>query len=197
MYKIVLASGSPRRREIFEQVGIKFQVHSSNIEEIITKDLPEDIVIELADIKVMDIAKQYKEDTIIIGADTLVALDGQVMGKPKDKQEAYNMIEKLQGNKHQVYTGVAVIIKGKAEKKLTFYESTEVWVNQMEESQILNYIASGEPFDKAGSYGIQGEFAIYIRKIIGDYYNIVGFPIAKLHSVLLKEGIDILRHDKE
>lgn len=197
MYKIVLASGSPRRKEIFEQVGVKFQVQPSNIEEIITKDLPEDIVIELADVKAVDIAKYYNEDTIIIGADTLVALDGQVMGKPKDKQDAINMIVKLQGNKHQVYTGVSVILKGKTEKKINFFEATDVWVNPMEESQILSYVASGEPFDKAGAYGIQGKFAIYIGKIIGDYYNIVGFPIAKLHSVLLKEGIDILRLDNE
>lgn len=197
MYKIVLASGSPRRKEIFEQVGVKFQVQPSNIEEIITKDLPEDIVIELADVKAVDIAKYYNEDRIIIGADTLVALDGQVMGKPKDKQDAINMIVKLQGNKHQVYTGVSVILKGKTEKKINFFEATDVWVNPMEESQILSYVASGEPFDKAGAYGIQGKFAIYIGKIIGDYYNIVGFPIAKLHSVLLKEGIDILRLDNE
>lgn len=198
MYKIILASGSPRRKEILEQVGVKFTVCISDKEEIITKLQPEEIVIELAAMKAMDVAKQTKGMTIIIGADTMVAMDGQVMGKPKDEEDAKNMLRNLQGKKHQVYTGISVLIKQSEEileldnKTINFVEATDVWVNSMTDEQIASYVSSGEPCDKAGAYGIQGKFAINIGKIEGDYYNIVGFPISKLYAVLLKEGIDIL-----
>ena len=198
MYKIILASGSPRRKEILEQVGVKFSVSISDKEEIITKLRPEEIVVELAAMKAMDVAKQTEDRTIIIGADTMVALDGQVMGKPKDEADAKNMLRSLQGKKHQVYTGISVIIKQSEEilelnnKTINFVEVTDVWVNSMTQEQIASYVSTGEPRDKAGSYGIQGKFAINIGKIEGDYYNIVGFPISKLYAVLLKEGIDIL-----
>ena len=198
MYKIILASGSPRRKEILEQVGVKFTVCISDKEEVITKLQPEEIVIELAAMKAVDVAKQTKGMTIIIGADTMVAMDGQVMGKPKDEEDAKNMLRNLQGKKHQVYTGISVLIKKSEEileldnKTINFVEITDVWVNPMTDEQIASYVSSGEPCDKAGAYGIQGKFAINIGKIEGDYYNIVGFPISKLYAVLLKEGIDIL-----
>jgi septum formation protein len=208
MHKIILASGSPRRREILEQVGLKFTVCTSDIEEIFTKEKPEEIVIELASIKVNDVANKINESSIIIGSDTMVAVNGQVMGKPKDEEDAKNMIRKLQDNKHQVYTGVSVIIKEEAleqsntsqeknpiyiNKYVNFVTKTDVWVNSMTEEQIAAYVETGEPYDKAGAYAIQGRFAIHINKIEGDYYNIVGFPIAKLYEVLLKEGIDLLK----
>lgn len=193
MYKVVLASGSPRRKEIFEQVGITFEVMISNIEEVTTKEKPEEIVLELAEIKALDIAKQMNENVIVIGADTMVAMNGQVMGKPKNEADAKKMIGMLQGNKHQVYTGVSIVIK-KSEKErcLSFVEKSEVLVNPMTEGQIDAYLGTDEPYDKAGAYAIQGKFAVNIGGIEGDYYNIVGFPISRLYQVLLKEGIDII-----
>lgn len=207
MYKIILASGSPRRREIFEQVGVQFSVITSKIEEITTKNNPEEIVLELATIKAEDVAEHVDEPAIIIGSDTMVALEGQVMGKPKDEDDAKNMIRKIQGAKHQVHTGVSIIFKDIPilntdnisdqqptiiNKVMSFVESTDVWVNPMTEEQIAAYIATGEPFDKAGAYAIQGKFAVHINRIDGDYYNIVGFPISRLYQTLLKEGINIL-----
>ncbi len=202
MYKIVLASGSPRRKEILEQVGVKFIINISDKEEIITKDKPEEIVTELAFMKAWDVAGKIQDKSIIIGADTMVAIDGQVMGKPKNEADARIMLQMLQGTRHQVYTGVSVIIKSNElqkgqdknneDKVINFVEKTDVWVYPMQEDQIAGYIASGEPFDKAGGYGIQGKFAVNIEKIDGDYYNIVGFPVAKLYTILLEEGIDIL-----
>ncbi|WMJ87739.1 Maf family protein [Anaerocolumna sp. MB42-C2] len=206
MYKIILASGSPRRKEILEQVGVKFAVWSSDKEEIITKEKPEEIVKELACVKARDVAEKVEGKAIVIGADTMVAIDGQVLGKPKNEADAKAMLQMLQGNRHQVYTGVSVIIKtdekkdgiNTAEDKIIiFAEKTEVWVYPMKRKQIDEYIATGEPFDKAGAYGIQGKFAVNIEKIEGDYYNIVGFPIAKLYARLYEEGIDILNNTDE
>ncbi|GAA4299553.1 Maf family protein [Anaerocolumna aminovalerica] len=194
MYKIILASGSPRRKEIFEQIGIDFSVVISEDEEVIQKSRPDEIVEELATKKACSVAADMEEGTIVIGADTMVALDGQVMGKPKNEQDAKDMIGKLQGKKHQVYTGVCAVIKeiGKEERIIRFVQCTDVWVYPMTEEQIDAYVATGEPMDKAGAYGIQGKFAVHIEKVEGEYLNIVGFPISKLYQTLMKEGIDLL-----
>ena len=194
MYKIILASGSPRRKEIFEQIGIDFSVVISEDEEVIQKSRPDEIVEELATKKACSVAADMEEGTIVIGADTMVALDGQVMGKPKNEQDAKDMIGKLQGKKHQVYTGVCAVIKeiGKEERIIRFVQCTDVWVYPMIEEQIDAYVATGEPMDKAGAYGIQGKFAVHIEKVEGEYLNIVGFPISKLYQTLMKEGIDLL-----
>lgn len=193
-YNIVLASGSPRRKEILSLVGIDFKVCSSDKEEIITKSKPEDIVSELSYMKAMDICNNIHENGLIIGADTMVAINGQVLGKPKSREDAFNMLELLQGKMHQVYTGVTVILKEDNieldnYKVKTFVEVSEVVVNPMSKDEIDEYIKSGEPFDKAGAYGIQGKFALYIGGIVGDYYNIMGLPIARLYSELKEEGI--------
>lgn len=199
MYKIILASGSPRRKELFEQIGVEFSVCSSDKEEITTKSLPGEIVAELAAMKAQDVAGQAQGNAIIIGADTMVALDNHIMGKPKDKEDCIRMLQTLQGRKHQVYTGVSIIIRNQnenatlQEKIINFTEATDVWVKSMSEEQINDYAATGEPYDKAGAYAIQGIFAVHIDKIEGDYNNIVGFPISKLYSVLIKEGINILK----
>lgn len=195
-YNIILASSSPRRKEILSLVGIDFKVCSSNNDEIITKSKPDEIVSELSYMKAMDICENTTEDALIIGADTMVAIDGQVLGKPKDREDAFHMLELLQGKKHQVYTGVTVILKEDSSeinkyKVKTFVEVSEVLVNPMSTEEINEYIDSGEPFDKAGAYGIQGRFALYIKGIVGDYYNIMGFPIARLYSELKEEGIFI------
>lgn len=194
MYKIILASGSPRRKEIFEQIGIDFSVVISEDEEVIQKSRPDEIVEELATKKACSVAADMEEGTIVIGADTMVALDGQIMGKPKNEQDAKDMIGKLQGKKHQVYTGVCAVIKeiGKEERIIRFVQCTDVWVYPMTEEQIDAYVATGEPMDKAGAYGIQGKFAVHIEKVEGEYLNIVGFPISKLYQTLMKEGIDLL-----
>ncbi|WP_313133105.1 Maf family protein [Anaerocolumna sp.] len=193
MHKIILASGSPRRKEILEQVGISFGVVASKDEEVIQKSKPEEIVEELATKKACSVASNMEEGTVVIGADTMVALNDQVMGKPKGEQDAKDMIRKLQGKKHQVYTGVCAVIKeaGKENRIISFVQCTDVWVYPMTEEQIDAYVASGEPMDKAGAYGIQGKFAVYIEKIEGDYLNIVGFPVSRLYQTLLKEGIDL------
>lgn len=198
MHKIILASGSPRRKEILEKTGVTFTVCPSDREEITTREKPEEIVAELAAVKAEDIAERSGGDIIVIGADTMVAVNGQILGKPRDIEDAKRMLRLLGGNIHKVYTGVSVIIKdmsstsGLRERTVNFVESTDVLVKPLTEEQIAAYVATGEPFDKAGGYAIQGRFAVNIERIDGDYNNIVGFPISRLYSTLLKEGIDIL-----
>lgn len=197
MRTVILASSSPRRREILEQVGIKFEVIPSQKEEVITKSKPEEIVIDLASMKANDVLDMINDSCIIIGADTIVAHNDKVMGKPKDAEEAKEMIQELQGKHHEVYTGVSVIINEYDEqnelqtREICFYEKTKVYVSTMSEEEIQSYIETKEPFDKAGAYAIQGRFATFIRKIEGDYFNVVGLPIAKIYEVLSKEGISI------
>lgn len=183
MKKIILASGSPRRRELLTQIGIDFDVVTSNAEEIITKTYPQDIVCELSCLKakaVYDMLKEPQKDidnSVIIGADTIVYCDGEVLGKPADNDDAYRMIKKISGGVHQVYTGVTFIYKGNVK---SFSEKTDVSVYDMSETEINRYIQTGEAIDKAGAYGIQGAFAAYVKGINGDYNNVVGLPVAKL-----------------
>ena len=194
MYKIVLASNSPRRKEILEQVGIKFQCIPSELEEISEKKDAIDLVEELASNKATDVMKKLEGPVIVIGADTVVTHNGNIMGKPKSAEDARDMLKKLQGSGHEVYTGVVILVKEAhgQERKFSFADVSKVIVNPMTDKQINDYIASGEPFDKAGAYAIQGKFAIHIKEIIGDYYNIVGLPISKIYSVLQEHGIDLL-----
>ncbi|MGN6711902.1 Maf family protein [Anaerocolumna jejuensis] len=195
MYKIILASGSPRRKEILEQAGVDFEIKASNAEEITDKTNPPEMVEDLARLKAEEIKKKEEGEVLIISADTLVFLEGCPLGKPKGREDAYQMLSSLSGRKHEVYTGVAIIIreKGKAEKELVFHQMSRVEVETLSKEQIEAYIASGEPFDKAGAYAIQGKFAVHISGIEGEYNNIVGLPIARIYHELLKEGIDILK----
>lgn len=198
MYSIILASASPRRKELLEQIGVVCTVMPSKKEEVITKTNPIEVVEELSFIKASDIAGQVKEESIIIGADTIVVYKNQILGKPKDKEHAFKMIKELQGNVHQVYTGVSLIIKPekKQEKIITCSVETKVGICSMTDEQIYHYIDTKEPLDKAGAYAIQGKFAIYINHLDGDYYNVVGLPISKIYEMLWKEGIDICSLDK-
>ncbi|HEX3021595.1 MAG TPA: Maf family protein [Lachnospiraceae bacterium] len=195
MEKIILASGSPRRREILEQVGIPFTVMASNKEEIITESEPINIVKGLASMKANDISDQVSGEVVIIGCDTIVAHNNTIMGKPKDEEDAKRMLSQLQNDSHEVYTGVSVIVKTLEEdgsildKEVNFAVETKVYINPMSSKQIEDYIATKEPMDKAGAYAVQGKFAKHIRKLDGDYYNVVGLPISKLYNVLLEEGI--------
>ena len=182
MKKIVLASGSPRRRELLTQIGISFEVVKAEGEEKIMTDDPEEAVKELAMQKAQEVADRVDAD-VVIGADTVVAVDGEIMGKPKDPEDAVRMIHRIQGRDHEVLTGVAVILKkGEVETTINFAETTRVHVFPMTEEEIQAYAASKEPMDKAGAYGIQGLFAAYVSGIEGDYNNVVGLPVGRLYQ---------------
>lgn len=194
MYRVILASASPRRKELLERIGVKFEIDPSTCEEIITDTDPAKVVLSLSKQKALDVASRY-ENALIIGADTIVSKDNQILGKPKDKNDAFRMLNLLQGDHHQVFTGVTVINKqGQQSKEYSFYCSSEVAFYSMTKEQINEYIDSGEPMDKAGAYAIQGKSAIYIKEITGDYNNIVGLPVAMLYQTLLLEGIDLLHN---
>ena len=178
MKKIILASGSPRRKELLTQIGVRFEVQKAEGEEIITSSVPTEVVKELSLQKAQEVAAKYDGD-IVIGADTVVAAEGQILGKPRDKEDAMRMLRILQGKEHEVITGVAVLLK-EQQKVINFAEVTKVHVFPMTEAQMEAYVESGEPMDKAGSYGIQGKFAAYVSGIEGDYNNVVGLPIGRL-----------------
>lgn len=183
--KIVLASGSPRRRELLEQIGISFDVVPAVGEEYTTKSLPSDIVAELSLQKAREVAAHYTgQDRIILGADTVVALDSTLMGKPKDERDAFQMLRFLAGRTHKVYTGVTIIRTKKEPQIITFTDATEVTMYEMSDAEIHAYIASKEPMDKAGAYAIQGRCASFIKGINGDYNTVVGLPVAKVYHVL-------------
>lgn len=195
MKKIILGSASPRRRELMEQLGAKFEVRVSEKEEVYHSTEPEEIVKELALMKAENVAADLKEDrgedikdTVILGADTVVVLDGEILGKPKDEEDAFRMLGNLRGRGHMVYTGVAMLDydeEGNRRVKRKTVE-TKVFVHGMSNREIREYIATGEPVDKAGAYGIQGQFARFIDRIEGDYYNVVGLPVSCVYR-LLKE----------
>ena len=193
---VILASASPRRRELLTQAGISFEICPSQIEERITKQEPEQVVLELSGQKAADVAGRRQPGDVVVGADTVVAIDGRILGKPRNREEAFAMLKSLQGRMHHVYTGVTVIecqdcqdCQNRREcqdRVSAFVEDTLVEVWPMTEEQIWQYIDTGEPMDKAGAYGIQGKFGVYIKGIQGDYYNVVGLPIAGLFHRLLE-----------
>ena len=185
--KIILASASPRRRELLAQAGYEFEIQVSHKEEIYISETPDEIVKELALLKAKDIAEQNDaKNLLVIGADTVVAHKGAILGKPKSKEDAFEMIKGFQGDKHQVYTGVAILdydVDGN-ETIVNHAVKTDVYVNSMTDEEIWNYIESDNVMDKAGSYGIQSGFAVYIEKIEGDYFNVVGLPISYIYEQL-------------
>lgn len=193
--KIILGSASPRRKELLAQIGVEFEVRVSDKEEIYHSETPEEIVKELALMKAENVLSDMQDEhvlksTVIIGADTVVVLDNKILGKPKDEEDAFLMIQSLQGRAHEVYTGVAVIEFDREGKRSTVNHAvgTKVYVNAMTEEEIRAYIATGEPMDKAGAYGIQGRFAPFIERIDGDYYNVVGLPVSYVYQVLFKRS---------
>lgn len=178
--KLILASASPRRRELLHQVGLQPEIVPSHVEEVITSTEPDQVVMELSAQKAEDVAAQYAgQRAVVVGADTVVSADGQILGKPKSADDAVHMISMLEGRTHQVYTGVTMIFADTGER-VTFAEKTDVHVYSMTEDQIRRYVATGEPMDKAGAYGIQGRFAAYIEGISGDYNNVVGLPVGRV-----------------
>ena len=185
MKEFVLASASPRRRELLTQIGIPFRICLSKKEEESSQKKPGDIVKELSYTKAKDVFDQGNQDAVVIGADTIVVYDEQVLGKPKDEEDAYKMIKMLQGKTHQVYTGVSVIWRPDNSIQVSsFYAVTDVELYGMSEEEIRAYIATNEPYDKAGGYAIQGYFARYVKQIQGDYNNVVGLPVGELYQIL-------------
>ena len=184
-YKIVLASASPRRRELLNQISLNPVIEPSTVVEVITTRVPEDAVMELSLQKAEDVAGHQQPGTIVIGADTVVAAEGKILGKPGSHQEAYEMIESLQGKTHQVFTGVTVIYCGKNGAVVrSFAERTDVHVYPMTSEEIRLYAEDEEPMDKAGAYGIQGRFAAFVKGIDGDYSNVVGLPVGRVYQEL-------------
>lgn len=195
MSKIILASASPRRKELLAKAGISFTVIPAAGEEKRTSEDPGEAVQQLARDKAEWVARflaECEEGTLVIGSDTIVVFENRILGKPKDCRDAAETLEKLQGNTHQVYTGVTVLER-KAGKWMehTFFESTDVTFYPVSREEIQDYIATGEPMDKAGSYGIQGLFGIYVKGICGDYNNVVGLPVARLFHEMKKSGINL------
>lgn len=178
---IILASSSPRRTEILNLAKIKHQIIPSTCEEKIDPTLiPIEVVLSLAKMKALDVAKDHYNE-LVIGADTIVSIDNLILGKPKNELDAIRMLKLLSGRTHQVITGVAIIYQNQVE---VFHEITSVTFSKLSEEEILNYIKEENVYDKAGSYAIQGIFCKYITKIDGDYYNVMGLPIAKLYQKL-------------
>lgn len=181
MPDFILASASPRRRELLAKLQIPFTIVTSNeSEEFQPTQSPEEVVVELALRKAKSVSDRHPA-SVIIGADTIVLLDQNILGKPVDRDDARIMLEKLSGKTHAVLTGVAIVY---GEKIHTFYEKTYVTFWKITPDEIEHYLNSGEPFDKAGAYGIQGQGAFFVRSIQGDYYSIVGLPISRLKREL-------------
>ena len=204
---LILASGSPRRKELLQQAGLEFEVVVSDIEEKITKNKPEEVVLELSEQKCRAVSDEFIRKTpksifdmidiktggiLIIGADTVVSMDKMILGKPEDSKEAFSMLMKLSGRYHEVYTGVSCKVlqyneftEGLIETdSFSFYSETRVNMYPFNEYEALDYIATGEPMDKAGSYGIQGIGERLVESINGDYNNVVGFPLSRFMKEL-------------
>ena len=197
-YRIVLASGSPRRKEILAGIGATYEVIVSDCDESTTVTDPAELVKELSFRKAEAVAKDLNGPVLVIGADTVVAYNGSILGKPKDREDAKRMITMLADNVHQVYTGVSLIIK-EADgdcKVISFAECSEVEVDSMTDRQIEEYLDTHEGEDKAGSYAVQGIFAVHIKGIKGDYFNIVGLPVAGIYKRLYENGIDLKTGEK-
>ena len=192
--KYVLASGSPRRKELLGKIVPEFEVIPAESEEKTSKQLPSEIVEELSFQKASEIFHKILTDSddqlVVIGSDTVVSYNHKILGKPVDKADAAKMVSLLSGNDHDVFSGVTVFYteEGK-ERSFTFSEQTKVHVAELTDDEISNYVATGEPLDKAGAYGIQGLFARYITGIEGDYYNVMGLPVARLYQELKKHSL--------
>lgn len=194
---VILASASPRRRELLQMMGIDFIVMPATWEERITDTDPAKVVVSLSRQKALEVAMAQTSECLVIGADTVVACDGQILGKPRDEEDAVRMLMKLQGRAHSVFTGVTVFHVQRAEDMqerngqrkewqpvMSFAEETIVHMYPSSEEELRAYAETGDPLDKAGSYAIQGPSAVFIRAIEGDYQNVVGLPLARLYQQL-------------
>lgn len=189
--RILLASQSPRRRELLSQAGFVYEVEPSQVEEHTTRTIPWEIVMELSRQKTLDISRRHKDpELLVVGADTIVAYGDRILGKPHSAEAAVEMLTLLQGSRHQVYTGVTLVWTEQGEERIhTFYEKTEVEFYPMSQEEIYRYVDTGDCMDKAGAYGIQTQFGIYIKGIHGDYNNVVGLPIAALYQEMKRNDL--------
>lgn len=195
MIRFILASKSPRRRELLENIKVNFEILESNTDEnVVDKTLSPDLYVrELALLKATDVAGKFNgEDVYVIGSDTVVAIDDNILGKPVDNDDAINMLKTLSGREHYVYTGICVV-HAKTMEACSTFEKTDVKFRHITDKDITKYLAKENVMDKAGAYGIQGVAGTFVERISGDYFNIVGLPVHKL-SILLKNEfqIDIL-----
>jgi septum formation protein len=193
--RIILASTSPRRRELAQAMGLDFEIVPSGYEEDMKlKIKPEEMVKMFSYGKAFDVSKKFNEG-IVIGVDTIVVFNGKNLGKPKSKEDAFMMLKSYSGKKQYVYSGVCMI-DCKTRKIISDCEKTEVYFRKMEDNEIRDYIETGGPMDKAGAYGIQDLSSIFIKKINGCYFNVMGFPIHNIHKNLKKMGVDIFEYEK-
>lgn len=189
---IYLASGSPRRRELLTQIGCSFEVVKSDADEIMDDALsPAELVKANAASKAQAVASKLETSAAVLGADTVVALDGKIFGKPLDEADAARMLRALSGKKHEVYTGLAFVVNGET---YTAEEGTLVEFRELTDEEIAEYIATGEPMDKAGAYAVQGFAAKFIPCIEGSFSNVVGLPLAAVDSLARKAGADLYGH---
>lgn len=192
--KLILASGSPRRRDLLSQIGLTFEVCTSQVDEVIIQGLAiEEQIMTLALAKALEVSKSYTEG-LVIGADTVVVCEGRILGKPKDLDQAAEMLRALSGSVHQVMTAVAVVDAADSARLWQGVETTRVWFRALSEEDIMCYLAMGESMDKAGAYGIQGYGALLVEHIVGCYFNIVGLPLQLLAQGLKILGVDLYRY---
>jgi len=180
MKRIILASGSPRRKELMSLTRLPFEVIVTDADETVSDDLTPAQTVEILSRRK---AEAIKEEGIIIGSDTVVAIGSEILGKPEDTKDAKRILKLLSGNTHQVYTGVTLSMNGES---ITFSEKTDVEFYELSQEEIEEYISSSEPYDKAGAYGIQGKAGLLVKGINGDYYNVVGLPVARLKREILE-----------
>lgn len=182
--KIILASASPRRRELLELAGIPFEVRVSDAPELADPSLPPgELTVSIARQKAVSVAAEYPSDTIVLGADTVVVVGHDILGKPVDAGDAVAMLSRLSGGVHSVYTGVCIVRGG---RRAEFYQKTDVKFYTLTPSEIAAYVAVGEPMDKAGAYGIQGRGCVLVESISGDYFNVMGLPVARVAREIIK-----------
>ena len=188
---IVLASASPRRKQLLEMLGIEnLKILPAKGEEIAPENAaPQELVMALAAHKAREVAEQCAADDLVIGADTIVWLDGRPLGKPHSEDEAARMLRSLSGRTHRVYTGVALVRGGET---VTGCEESGVTFRELTDDEIRRYVQSGEPMDKAGAYGAQGRGALLVKRIEGDFFNVMGLPLCRLGQLLKEQGVEIL-----
>lgn len=186
MSSIILASKSPRRQELLHNITDDFEVVVSTVDEILPKDIvPEEAPVYLSRIKAQAVAEGYP-DRVVIGADTVVILDGEVLGKPRDHDDVVRMLCALSGKVHTVVTGCTIL---SGQRKSSFSDTTSVEFYTLTDREIEEYIATGEPFDKAGAYGIQGRGSVLVKRIEGDFFNVMGLPVGRLKRELVELGV--------
>ncbi len=184
---LILASASKRRQDIFNLMGLDFKIEISQADEHIPPCSPEQFVMELARKKAKSVHEKHKgEDICVVGADTIVSADGKIIGKPHDRLDAFRILRELSGRTHTVFTGVAVITDS---EERVFYDSTVVTFEELSDEEINAYIETGEPFDKAGAYGVQGAACTFVKKVDGNFFNVIGLPAPKVYKALKELGV--------